>query len=259
MKISWTLSTWNRRELTRQCFEANRASAGVAAEILWVDNGSTDGCAELGAGYRPDVLVLHRENRGHQRAMSTALALATGDWVAIIGSQSLMPPGWLRKMADIAATGEVDAVCINDCRPEGERVTYPRSEIVLAGIPCVRSLCFANQLLRRDLLDSAGYIHEELGLYAWGDVEYAHRFAQRQHRAVMLRDEWSTHLGHAHNEYVMESHHGVLPYAEFKRREVADPAKAALTQRQAAAGCPTFNPFTPVKPFPVPLKVWGEY
>ena len=55
-KISWVVCTYNRTELTDEFMEHNLSNMGVEErpELIWIDNGSTDGVERLWEKYKPD-------------------------------------------------------------------------------------------------------------------------------------------------------------------------------------------------------------
>ena len=76
------IPTWNRRDLLAQCLERLR---GEDAEVLVVDNGSTDGSADFARQQGVQVLQLP-ENRGFAAAVNAALLQVETPWVAILNN-----------------------------------------------------------------------------------------------------------------------------------------------------------------------------
>ncbi len=92
---------WNRRQLLRACLESVRAQSGVNLEIIVVDNGSGDGSLdmieqEFSGGPGPLVrTIANPDNRGFCAANNQGIAVARGEWVALLNNDAEAEPGWL--------------------------------------------------------------------------------------------------------------------------------------------------------------------
>jgi GT2 family glycosyltransferase len=102
--VSVCIVNWNCRELLRGCLESLREQAqGVTLETIVVDNGSTDGAAQMVAHCFPHVrLVRNAHNAGFARANNQAVALAHGRFLFFLNNDTVVPPGALRRLRDYA-------------------------------------------------------------------------------------------------------------------------------------------------------------
>ncbi|HYH67537.1 MAG TPA: glycosyltransferase family 2 protein [Urbifossiella sp.] len=102
--VSVCIANWNCRELLRRCLESlYDQPQGVSFEVVVVDNGSTDGAADMIAAEFPGVrLVRNRDNRGFSKANNQAAALATGRYFFFLNNDTVVPPETLRKFLEFA-------------------------------------------------------------------------------------------------------------------------------------------------------------
>lgn len=86
---------WNRRELLRACLRSLAGQTGVDFETIVVDNGSTDGSAELAETEFGARMIRNAENRGYCAANNQGMAAARGEFIALLNNDAEAAPGWL--------------------------------------------------------------------------------------------------------------------------------------------------------------------
>ena len=93
--ISVIVVNWNRRELLRASLESLRRQKGVDFETIVVDNGSSDGSADMADREFGCVVIRNRQNRGFCAANNQGIAVARGEFVALLNNDAEAEPGWL--------------------------------------------------------------------------------------------------------------------------------------------------------------------
>ncbi|VVB50611.1 Glycosyl transferase family 2 [uncultured archaeon] len=247
LNISWLILTLNRFEKSSIVIPHNRENAGYPVkELVWVDNGSTDGIRDFMASLKPNVSVLYDHNTGVARGYNTAMVMSTGDWMVITGNDMIMPDNWLGLFAKyIENIPNTHAVSMyhkpTDQCPErlrGERV-------VENGLELINAQAMGRRIYSRALLKKAGYLREDFGLYGWEDVEWAHRTER-----VCRENSWRTYVIPDLVPKTLEHFQGIetdkydnTVYVDFKRKEGDDPDKRKLFQWYYDNNTPYFSPF----------------
>jgi GT2 family glycosyltransferase len=242
MKISIILVTFNRVAQVQDCVGKNLISGGINDyELVWVDNGSTDGCQNLPEFFKADRIVLNRKNIGVSAGYNQALGLCRTDWIYLIGDRNLLPSGWLKTGVSIANSGLVDSVCMYEVPPLALPDRWlPGPDIVVSGCRLKPALQNGSMIFRRSLLASAGYWREDMGMYGWNDIEWARRIANRNLRGYAMVDHISSHLADDPNDKTMVDG---IPYRTWVNRERDHPSKQERLEACRIAGYPHFSPY----------------
>lgn len=189
MTVSILLPIFNRADTLRRCLESVRAQTFSDWELIAVDDGSHDGSAEIVTGYGDARfrLLRHERNRGASAARNTALAAATGEFVALIDSDDEWLPTKLERQLALLHAGGWDACGCEYYLEDGGRETHVR----LPEPPSWREeLHLRCQLgngttlcARRACLEAIGPLDEELRLYE--DWDWMLRFTQQFRYTVL--------------------------------------------------------------------------
>jgi GT2 family glycosyltransferase len=86
---------WNRRDLLRACLESVQRQKGVEFETIVVDNGSTDGSADMAERDFRCRVIRNTGNRGFCAANNQGIAAARGEFVALLNNDAEAETGWL--------------------------------------------------------------------------------------------------------------------------------------------------------------------
>ena len=177
---------WNRRELLRACLESLSRQRGVNFETIVVDNGSSDGSADLAERDFGTRVIRNRENRGFCAANNQGIAAAQGDFIALLNNDAEAEPDWLAELhracsraPEVGMAASKILVWEDPTRidkaghlifPDGQnrgrgtgavdRGQYDREEEVLWPDGCAA-------MYRKQMLDQIGGFDEDL--FAYGD------------------------------------------------------------------------------------------
>jgi O-antigen biosynthesis protein len=100
VRVSVIIPTYNRSDTLQKCLAAVQTQTYSDYEIIVVDDGSTDGTANMIAAEFPNVHYLYQANRGPAAARNQGIAAATGDIIAFTDDDCLPPSDWLARLAE---------------------------------------------------------------------------------------------------------------------------------------------------------------
>ena len=214
-EISVVVVTWNGRRYVEPCLAALAAQREVDAEVIVVDNASTDGTAELVRERFPRVRIVGlQQNRGFAGGNNAGAREARGAFVAFLNNDTVPDAGWLgslRRGIDPEAgfhlaTSRIvymhDASIIDSAGDGLFRWggAFKRHHGAPAGSAStsaeVFGVCGAACLLSKAIFDELGGFDEEF-FASHEDVDLSYRARLRGYRCRYVADAVVQHHGSA--------------------------------------------------------------
>lgn len=101
--VSVIVVNLNRQAYLEACLRSLELQTGVSFETIVVDNASTDGSPIWVEEYAatapyPISLIVNRENRGFCGANNQGIAMARGEFIALLNNDAEAEPGWIEHL-----------------------------------------------------------------------------------------------------------------------------------------------------------------
>lgn len=229
MKLSIVIVSWNAKKYLMECLQSLTNEIGnYNAEIIVVDNGSSDGSPELVKEMYPKVyLIINKENLGFAKANNIGIKHSKGQYVFLINSDVYVQNGCISKMVDymdshhkvgvlgprvIYPSGEkqitfmqfptlwntfCDALALYRFFPKvrifsGQRMRY----LSTSNIHKVEIIIGCFMMIRKDAINDVGLLDENFFIYG-EDVDWCRRFGDAGWELVYYPDAIAIHYGGA--------------------------------------------------------------
>jgi len=167
--VSVVIPTFERRSALPRALASVLGQTRVAGEITVVDDGSTDGTAEMVAAEHPDIRLIVQDNQGVSAARNRGIEASTGEWIALLDSDDEWVPEKLERQLSALAAHPDERVCHTDeiWIRHHRRVNPRRRHAKFGGriFPYCLPLCAMSPssiLIHRSVLDDVGLFDEEL-------------------------------------------------------------------------------------------------
>jgi GT2 family glycosyltransferase len=227
--LSIIIVTWNGKKYALECIESlHQNESAVSAEIIVVDNGSSDGTPAAIRHRFPSVKVIeNHSNLGFAKANNIGMAWSRGQYVCLVNSDVVVPAGCLEKMIEfMEANPDVGVLGPKMLSPGGgigasvmrfptiwntfcsalalHRIA-PHSPVLggfeMAGYPYntiddVEVLTGWFWMVPRVALQEVGGLDERFFMYG-EDIDWCKRFRQADWRAVFFPKAEALHYGAA--------------------------------------------------------------
>ena len=114
-KVSVIVPIYNAEKYLVQCLDSVVNQTLEDIEIILIDDGSTDGSAEICKKYLSDsrVTYYHKENEGLAAARADGIARASGEYLGFVDSDDWIKPEMYEKMYNAAKSNDSDVVFCN--------------------------------------------------------------------------------------------------------------------------------------------------
>ena len=276
MDLSVILVNWNTRELLRACLASVRAALAaspLSAEILVVDNASSDGSAAMVAAEFPEAqLFANRDNLNYAGGNNQGIAAATGDFLLLLNPDTEIPVGAPDALVEFLRThphagAAAPALVYPDGRLQPSVRGFPTPQALFgalsglgrllprsgwasyhaAGLPSdqasrVDQPMASAFLVRKSALDRIGAFDEQFPLF-FNDVDLCFRLKQAGWEIWYDPRVRVVHVGGASTrqvrpEAIRRSHEGLRRfYEKHYRGKLPHPVYAAIVALIGLGGC----------------------
>ncbi len=127
VKVSVVVPIYNAENYLEQCLDSIITQTLKDIEIILIDDGSTDGSAEICKKYLSDsrVSYYHKENEGLAAARDDGMMRANGEYIGFVDSDDWIRPCMYEKMYTAAKTNDSDVVFCNCIENEDGHIFTP--------------------------------------------------------------------------------------------------------------------------------------
>jgi glycosyltransferase involved in cell wall biosynthesis len=167
--VSIIIPAYNVEEWVAEAVDSALAQTYPRVEVVVVNDGSTDGTAEIIAGYGDRIVVVEQENQGLGAARNSGLRASHGSLIGLLDADDIWLPERLDAVVPLLmARPEIGMVTSNSFVMEGATPTlkqcygdrrkhpFPAREEDQLDEIAHRNFLFVSVVFRRDLVDRFG-------------------------------------------------------------------------------------------------------
>lgn len=212
---SIVILTFNQLEYTKMCVKSLRRHTPEHHEIIFIDNGSTDGTAKwlkrLTKENRNYRLIENRQNLGFASGCNQGIKASDGEYILLLNNDVIVATGWLTGMLnclnsapDAGIVGPMtnnisglQQLISDEYRSVDDLDEYAaefRKRHLHRRIPLRRIVGFC-MLFRRTLVERIGLLDETFGTGNFEDDDFCLRAALEGHRNYIAGDVFIHHYG----------------------------------------------------------------
>ena len=192
--VSCVISSFNKRDHVVANLRALRQQTRLPAEVIVVDNASSDGTAAAVRAQFPDVKLIEMPHArfGACETFNLGFKEATAEFVAILDDDVVLPPSWIEQLLarfgrEPATTALITTLVIE---PEMPDAYLARADVREERYLCTFRGC--GSLARRAALAQAGWYDERLFIYG-NERDLATRLLDLGHRVLLCPDVVTFH------------------------------------------------------------------
>ena len=213
--VSIVILTFNQLKYTRECIESIKKHTAEQYEIIFVDNGSTDGTAKwlknIVKNNSDHTLIENKKNFGFSKGCNQGIKASTGEYILLLNNDVVVTENWLSGMLDclksapdIGIVGpmtnsisgpqklpEVNYSSIDDLAEYARKF---RKKNRNRRIPYRRVVGFC-MLFRRQLIDKINLLDEKFGSGNFEDDDFCLRASLAGYRNMIAGDVFIHHYG----------------------------------------------------------------
>ncbi len=192
--VSCVISSFNKRDHVLANLRALAQQSCTPAEVIVVDNASSDGTAAAVRAQFPDVTLIEMPHSrfGACETFNLGFKAATQEFVAILDDDVVLPPSWIEQLLarfgrEPATTALITTLVIEPDMPDDY---LARKDVREERYLCTFRGC--GSLARRAALAQAGWYDERLFIYG-NERDLATRLLDLGHRVLLYPEVVTFH------------------------------------------------------------------
>ena len=240
--VSVVMAVYNGEKFLPASIASALAQTYAPLEIIAVDDGSTDGSAEILKSFGSRLRVFRQQNAGQAAARNLGISKAAGEWIAFLDQDDLWEP--YKTELQLSAVQDDEAVVHANARGidvsgavHQPRILNPQRSAALLDLLRSSTLVIGTALVRRDVLAKVGGF-DPMNRFGTEDYQLWLRLAANGCKFRLLDEVLAS--GRTHGENFSSDRvrmaQGFLYALESTRREY--PAAFGRAERRAVDKAP---------------------
>jgi len=198
MDVTILIPLYNQLQYTKQCLDSLRMTIADKAQVLIIDNGSTDGTREYLRGLDGITVISNKTNLGCAVAWNQGIRGSDAEWVVILNNDVILSRGWLNGLIEYAEESGADVVspAIREGKYNYDIGEYA-GEFIRRMAHVSRSgeahgICF---LVRRRVFETIGLFDENFRIGQFEDTDFFRRANTAGFRLAITGRSFIHHFG----------------------------------------------------------------
>ena len=198
MKISIVIPNWNGKKLLEKNLPLVFKALPKKAEIIIIDNGSTDGSVEEIKNLKLKMkncnlklkIILNKTNLGFARAVNQGVKKARGDLVVLLNNDVIPEKGFLQKCLNHFEDLKVFAVSFNEQNWSWAKIKWANGFIEHESGSKTDKVHFSgwasggSAVFRKSIWEKLGGLDEIYSPFYWEDVDLSYRAWKRDYKIL---------------------------------------------------------------------------
>jgi len=204
----------NHVHYTSQCVHDLYATVVENAEIIIINNGSTDGTGKFLSEHNNLKILKNPQNKGCAYSWNQGIKESKGEWIIILNNDVRLPDKWLENLISYATNNDLDVVSPGmregvldyNFRNYSQEYTKLMHRAFRKWTPS--GVCFA---LRRKVIDKIGYFDENYKIGQYEDADFFRRCKIARLKMGITGASFIHHFGSSTQKHLKEM--GATGYA----------------------------------------------
>ena len=202
--VTVIIAVYNCEKYLAQAIESVLAQTYKAIEIIIIDDGSTDGSAEVAKSFLPQIKYYFQENSGLAAALNQGISLSQGKLIAFLDSDDLWVADKLTyQMRVFASNPDLEAVFGHVRQFKSPELDEASKQSIQIPVEVIPGYFKGTMLIKREAFERVGWFDSQIKI---GDfLDWYLRASEQSLKSLMLPEVVTKRRLHKTNMGIRES------------------------------------------------------